>query len=679
MKIIKYIILCLLFAGCNNSKPARSLASQTNGPIYLKTNTQAFNFTHEFRLIDGLIYNRQKGDTNWQLLDDIGLPSGEFTSPQSIQDIYAEGEALYAVGNNNHIYQLMQGKAWDYKFGLPAPAISIIAPIIIPYNYKKFVGSQRGAFNLYYDDFVKNQFHYGSTGCTSFLVLDGNGRNIFLGDPWFPPDLSRQVCGPKRNTFKAENIAVAASHIFIISEHGEMYTRFYDYDVNGGTPFFPYSYDTSLPLHGIPGTVKASEMETRILPKSDDMDWTHQPNIMLQGQAQISKQISIIQTGHGNQARELRVEGTDENGISGYYTKNLTERQWHFIHTHHEINPEDFIDSDSSANSFPFEPQDLSFSGEFNRNKTEIAKVEIDDFNFFCSPITLKFTLKNGHQFELLMHTVDSWTTFPEENIWHSDFAIKKLKGTLEIPSSVRHDKKLSKLVKKYFAPFHLKSFKFSILATKKFVEIRKIGYPINNPFRKIHIYLTNGSRNPKTFDYFSKKVAAQTEKLTLPDQRSSDHEIVKYINSLGKLYGEIKAIRKDLRTRLFKTNVLKVGGPLGTSVAKFLMGAVGIFYDLAHDGKRAVSAMETHLGPILHNQKMANKILLNGSKDDYKMTSKQLTSSACLLLKDLKTRNHTDSEYIIQKKYPELELEWLKKTSKPSKEKAITTYCFSR
>jgi hypothetical protein len=44
----------------------------------------------------------------------------------------------------------------------------------------------------------------------------------------------------------------------------------------------------------------------------------------------LTKQITILQTGQGNDARELRIIGTNTDGIPGMYVKRIADKNWLF-------------------------------------------------------------------------------------------------------------------------------------------------------------------------------------------------------------------------------------------------------------------------------------------------------------------------------------------------------------
>jgi hypothetical protein len=51
----------------------------------------------------------------------------------------------------------------------------------------------------------------------------------------------------------------------------------------------------------------------------------------------LTKRITILQTGRGQAQRQLRVEGTDSEGHTGYYEKMIYENRWRFQRTDHFI------------------------------------------------------------------------------------------------------------------------------------------------------------------------------------------------------------------------------------------------------------------------------------------------------------------------------------------------------
>jgi len=193
--------------------------------------------------------------------------------------------------------------------------------LVLPKDARAWSISHRGQFNLYLEDAVKRH-HLVETGVTTLYVLDGNGRDIHLHDPWSPSYLEVVLPVPETptTTFDAINMNAASSTLMIIGyENGtnlKVYTQLADIDSLGWNPGIRYSYNAKEP-----------DWLSRVLPLEG---WQEHALPPLNGKASISQEITILQTGIGNEAREMRIVGTNEEGIAGFYHKALTTKEWSF-------------------------------------------------------------------------------------------------------------------------------------------------------------------------------------------------------------------------------------------------------------------------------------------------------------------------------------------------------------
>ena len=179
--------------------------------------------------------------------------------------------------------------------------------------------SRRYWYNDYYED-IEGMHHPTEIGVTTLFTLRNAGSDIKFADPWVVPKFNHRVASPLRNRFLADNLSVAASTLFVIGKNGRMFTRLVDFDTEGHNPFLEYRWrevgstgPTSeeaykkrrrLPNEQwreqppvLPATMDLSEYYD-----SDVIDYTILPH-------RVSTHITIVQTGQGNAARELRVFG----------------------------------------------------------------------------------------------------------------------------------------------------------------------------------------------------------------------------------------------------------------------------------------------------------------------------------------------------------------------------------
>lgn len=461
--------------------------------ISVNSSTQAITNHYNYALNKGKVYWRANADyiAKCQCLlqaphdwEELKIENANYKA------LAADDHALLLKTENDELWRLntQDGKI-DKKWGLPAPeklvGLKLQERLKAPSYVEDLIYSIRHKDVAYYEDIKGNQFNWGSAGCTTVFTLNKDKQTISWGDPWFPPDLSRQLCGPKRGIKKYHAFASSASVSMALTTDGEIWTQFYDYDSNGGTPFFTYDYRPNAPLHGRPGTDKKSEPMVRALPSEE---WARQPEIKLHDLARLTKRLAVLQTGQGNSARELRILGTNAKGQTGFYVKALKDPSWDFRVTNEEIEQKDFVILETSG--IFYKNKDQSYRGQviqrFKHYKksddTQIATVRSSDMNFHCSPITLTFELGTGETFNVLAHTVDAWTPFKDEDPEFNANFIKKLKVTLEIPQETldHSSSAVQKFVKKHLKRDHLRAFRWAMAMNQERAELRRTTYPLH-------------------------------------------------------------------------------------------------------------------------------------------------------------------------------------------------------
>jgi hypothetical protein len=88
-------------------------------------------------------------------------------------------------------------------------------------------------------------------------------------------------------------------------QHRDLWTRFADYDTQGGKPGHDYSYERV-------GLDDLDPLDPRTLDPNMPLPgegWISHASIPTEGHGAVSQEITILQTGLGNAAREVRVVG----------------------------------------------------------------------------------------------------------------------------------------------------------------------------------------------------------------------------------------------------------------------------------------------------------------------------------------------------------------------------------
>ena len=442
-----------------------------DGKIWIKKREEPLKNKPFYDIYD----NTMKVDYEWRPFGKTGLPRGfGFSGPKKITSIEADGDTLIAIDEKGFVYRYghrfgyegkpespLKYRRWSHKWGAP-----FRGPLKLPPHLAWSVG-RNNYESLYHVDTAGNKINFGKLGLTHIYALPPDGRNIQYADTGLPPDFSRSFCGPKRGNFQAINMSASGIVIFLINRSGEMYTKLVDYDTFGGTPFYKYYYGPGKKID-LPVThAKAMHIPRRLpLP-----DWKKQPPI----QGDITKKITIILTGNGPSKRELRVEGRDLLGRYGYFHKMIHASKWRFTETGLFIDSESFLKNKDAETVLP--KKEIYFKGNLKKNlalEYGIRKIEIPDFHFSCSPMKFNVFLENK-SFSLTLHTVDSWTHYPlkDPNLDNSSF--KRMKGTLEIPANLLNSKDLEiqKVIREIFLPYHLKTFKWAMVANQNLLKIQ--------------------------------------------------------------------------------------------------------------------------------------------------------------------------------------------------------------
>lgn len=313
--------------------------------VTIKTKTETFNHINYYAISDGKLWFKpiDKPDAKWQLFYYDGLPKG-----RNAIEISADGANLAVLDNkrNVHYKKVLDEKRkngqYSYKditakdnwvdrwFTLPVAEklFHIFAKkrIRIPDDAQSWAISHRGLYNNYWED-TKKVKHPEFSMVTTLYVLRKNSRYIEYSDPWLPGKFTHKIECPKDPDFIPDKFSASGSTLFLRgtktiknadgteTKKTQYYTRIADWDTLGLNPFLKYLWGQKAPPE----------------------DWALQPDIPIEGPlASTSDNFTIMQTGEGNAARELRVEGIDSNGIQGYYHKMIDEKDpnaWKFVKT----------------------------------------------------------------------------------------------------------------------------------------------------------------------------------------------------------------------------------------------------------------------------------------------------------------------------------------------------------
>lgn len=403
--------------------------------VYIKTLTQTFCRDYQFCIVDGRIYyklmpgaeysNPGLVETDWQLLGETGLPTprkaSDFPLPTEIVEISADADTLLAFDSDGGMYQMFTNTnapgrpfEWIWDFGWPERTHLVQNQLVK--NKRAWTSAARRQDVLWHEDIYGNPHHYGTMGIETIYFLTEDGQHIRFTDSGLPADFSRSLQGPEEGTFIAENLSASASTLFVINKAGTMYTRLADFDTIGCDPmFFKYTYER-LPQK-YDGTQYLSNYSPWALPSEP---WLRQPDIPLEGQARLTRHITILQNGQGNGARELRVAGTNAQGETGYYSKAIfahKPQDWTFVAAPLQLAEDTFLPV--TAEGVPQEvldnlsgpSQKLCFSGSLWQEGHRIPELTctIKDFIMSEGACTLELSYRDETK-AITLHPVEMWS-----------------------------------------------------------------------------------------------------------------------------------------------------------------------------------------------------------------------------------------------------------------------------
>jgi hypothetical protein len=408
--------------------------------VYIKTRTQTFNTYHYYVLKDGYIWYKgitgKSGPEDWTLFMETGLPHNKaiagFVKADYIAEISADADELVALSRDGRFYRIcfdwifsrrtgewMDKQGWPVEEGLYLDGRAAG-------NISWALGKRNDQVR-YYEDPFGNQHHNGTMEIATTYVLLEDGKEICFADTGLPCDFSRNFIGPEKGAFKAAALAASASTMFLIGENGEMFTRLADFDVVGCDPMFvKYTYVPY--VSDLQGVNYASNLSPWGLPPED---WRKQPPIP---GGVLTRHITILQNGQGNGARELRAAGLNEDGITGYWSKEIFGESWEFKPVPLYFSDGAFLRETDPAGANEVEA--VPFRGYmWDMNKREEGwDYEIADFNILEGSCSLKISRK-GESCVLLLHPVEMWTYLKRDYLPGRNGPPKVFFATLEIPA----------------------------------------------------------------------------------------------------------------------------------------------------------------------------------------------------------------------------------------------------
>jgi hypothetical protein len=399
----------------------------------LPSHTQCFNHTHYYAIHNQTVWYRPLYEpigsthiTPWKRMYFKGTP----------EKIKADGCNLVVINNKEQVcYRKVikektvvdsSGKMiyqwWDINhknnwkkewFSLPflKHFANLFSDKLLKIQKNRaFAISHRGQFNLLLED-AGGRTAKESFGITQLYVLNPQGQSIEIFDPWIYQKEKNVFYTPSTSTtqFEGLHIEAAASTVMIIGYQMEknlnasgvkktlqIQSILRDVDTLGWNPGIAYDYADAL-------SSKIKKRARLLLYPG----WKNHP-LELTQKAGITKIIAILQTGIGNNARELRVEGCDKAGNTGFYYKNIAETTWNFFRDNRHISEEDYLKVELIDHNATFCPSVDDYTDESNRvsiGKKILQGIKISLLKFgkgsYNSIVQMEY---KGHQIDMILN-----------------------------------------------------------------------------------------------------------------------------------------------------------------------------------------------------------------------------------------------------------------------------------
>ncbi len=430
----------------------------------------------------------------WHLHDGNGgprLPEGV-----TISKIQVAGDFIEAVASDGQIYSYDPTKPdgfWRAEKGCPMHGKVFLPEDARDWTLGEGVTAKpkRNCFKSMnpYTDIVGywqdsrgrgQDFNFVATSA----ILSADGREIRYRDTGLAADFSRGFLTPHNGEFEADKLAGAGSTWFVCGTDPDgrpaMYTRMYDYEINGACPGQHYTYKDDKAFE--PGKKYPFSTNEPYIPLPT---WQKQEFPELSGQACVTNHIDIVPTGQGNEARELRIEGRNAEGVGGYYSKGLNDGAWEFHPTQDKltgdlievgrVNPER-VSAGPITRDYP--------EAEWGRDLKDapLKNIELLGFHEFQTPdtpSTVRFTLESGRQIDVSLHTVDGYNFYnmrPEDSgkVAKGAGVGKVLTGSLVLSQELKEssDPEIRGFVDKYLSHFDREENQLMLIADSGSVKL---------------------------------------------------------------------------------------------------------------------------------------------------------------------------------------------------------------
>lgn len=431
--------------------------------VALRNERQTYNRRYEFALHQGRIWYRSHAEVTG-----IRQPWAALAMPACLAGhvigISVDDDELAALRADGKVYGMDHALKdpllfnWSSRWG---PPVWTGLGRLVPADFLAWSWSVISpAEDKNWTDPAGNRTAVGAGKVSHiWLLREGGSRYTYL-DPWLPDDESYEMCGPLRGRFVGINLSASGSSVATINAAGDIWTRFYDFDLAGTNElFFNYSYEDQRGL----------ERHAIQLP---GFDWVRQPRVP----GRITANLSVHKTGVDMIHRILRVEGLGPGGQAGYWQRDVADPPqagWHFVATGEALRSPLL-----EARSAPLrEPEDLRFVHEADSGD-EAWTGELPDFNVYCSPARLTIRVAGDPPVQLTLHSTDVIRQTARAR--GLDDQARRFSGAIEIPPSLLERLNEQPAATRDFLESHLGAQRFTpvkLSATRDRIEVEETGW----------------------------------------------------------------------------------------------------------------------------------------------------------------------------------------------------------
>ena len=366
--------------------------------IVMRDNTEGFNQRMDFALRDGKVYGRFQSENQWRHIDTPSCLDGHISA------ISVNDAMLAAVDSNGWVYSLnnllSSPKDWGWFRAWGSPFWFG--------RGLKLDNHDQGWWALSLIDNQTDRTYRGVDGhdhpislamCTEIMMVSKDGAHIYQHDPWLQNDYSFEASTPYNSRFRVHSMSASGSVALITNDHGDMFTRLWDYDIAGTDPAqFRYTWQDQSNLPS-PSTWLQGKINPRYAAiKLPPAGWKHQPKVP----GEITDRLTVVSTAPGSQNRELRVEGR-RDGHTGYWSKMIDAKTWTFVPTDQSLKGKSLDNPQRDTSKVGLgSASGVHYSGSLQG----AATIDIKDFAYQSTTRTVDLKI-SGKTYPVKLHSID--------------------------------------------------------------------------------------------------------------------------------------------------------------------------------------------------------------------------------------------------------------------------------